>query len=61
MKDMDILFPVVPYNPILSKWLGHSDLAKLGVFCCFSLFPLALEICIQLLIFKFTPFKDGAT
>ena len=35
MKDMDILFPLVPYNPILSKWLGHSDLAKLGVFWCF--------------------------
>ena len=39
MKDMDILFPLVPYNPILSKWLGHSDLAKLGVFWCFSWFP----------------------
>ena len=61
MKDMDILFPLVPYNPILSKWLGHSDLAKLGVFWCFSWFPHALEICIQILIFKFTPFKDGAT
>ena len=61
MKDMDILFPLVPYNPILSKWLGHSDLAKLGVIWCFSWFPLALEICIQILIFKFTPFKDGAT
>ena len=36
MKDMDILFPLVPYNPILSKWLGHSDQAKLGVFWCFS-------------------------
>ena len=61
MKDMDILFQLVPYNPILSKWLGHSDLAKLGVFWCFSWFPHALEICIQILIFKFTPFKDGAT
>ena len=60
MKDMDILFPLVPYNPILSKWLGHSDLAKLGVFWCFSWFPRALKICIQILIFKFTPFKDGA-
>ena len=61
IKDMGILFPLVPYNPILSEWLGHSDLAKLGVFWCFSWFPHALEICIQILIFKFTPFKDGAT
>ena len=39
MKDMDILFPLVPYNPILSKWLGHSDLAKLGVFLVFFMIP----------------------
>ena len=39
MKDMDILFPLVPYNPILSKWLGHSDLAKLGVFLVFIMIP----------------------
>ena len=61
MKDMDILFSLVPYNPILNKWLGRSDMAKWGVFLCFSWFPPSLEICIQILIFKFSPFEDGTT
>ena len=32
MKDMDILFPLVAYDQILVKWLGHSEPAKLGDF-----------------------------
>ena len=32
MKVTDILFPKVPYNPILIEWFGHSDPAKLGDF-----------------------------
>ena len=32
MKDMDILFPLVPHDQILLKWLGHSEPAKLGSF-----------------------------
>ena len=36
MKDMDILSPLVPYNPILDKQLDHSDPAKLGVLWCFQ-------------------------
>ena len=32
MKDMDILFPLVPHDQILLKWLGHSKPAKLGSF-----------------------------
>ena len=32
MKDMDILFPLVPYYQILVKWPGHSQPAKLGSF-----------------------------
>jgi len=36
MKDMDILFPLVPYDQILLKWLGHSEPEKLRVFCAFQ-------------------------
>ena len=32
MKDMYILFPLVPHDQILLKWLGHSEPAKLGSF-----------------------------
>ena len=32
MKDMDILFPLVPHDQIFLKWLGHSEPAKLGSF-----------------------------
>ena len=69
-RKMDLLFrtdvcrlgqATVPYNPILIEWFGHSDPAKLGDFWWFSTFLPVLEICIQILIFKFTPFKDGTT
>ena len=39
IKDMDILFPLVPYNPILNKWLCRRDLAKWGVFFVFFIIP----------------------
>ena len=32
MKDVDILYPLVPYDLILVTWLGHSEPAKLGDF-----------------------------
>ena len=36
MKDMDILFPLVPYHQFLVKWLGHSEPAKLKIFSGFQ-------------------------
>ena len=32
MKDMDILFPLVPHDQSLLKWLGRNKPAKLGSF-----------------------------
>ena len=28
MKDMDIVFPQVSYNPVLAKWFGSCDSMK---------------------------------
>ena len=61
MKDMDILFPLVPYYQILVKWPGHSQPAKLGSFGSFSRFLSAAEIFSQTIFSKTTPFKDEAT
>ena len=61
MKDMDILFPLVPYDQILVKWLGHSEPAKLGSFWWFSRFLSVAEIFNQTIFSKITPFIDEAT
>ena len=44
MKDMDILFPLVPHDQILVKWLSYSEPAKLGSFWWFSRFLSVAEI-----------------
>ena len=61
IKDMDILFPLVPHDQILVKWLGHSEPAKLGSFWWFSRFLSVAEIFSQTIFSKITPFKDEAT
>ena len=61
MKDTEILFPQAPHNPILIEWFSHCEPAKLGDFRWFSRFLPVLEICLQIMIFEFTPFEDGAT
>ena len=61
MKDMDILFPLVPYYQNLVMWPGHSEPAKLGSFGSFSRFLSAAEIFSQTIFSKITPFKDEAT
>ena len=32
IKDMDIVFPQVPHNPVLAKWFGYCDSMKYGSF-----------------------------
>ena len=32
IKDMDIVFPQVPLNPVLAKWFGYCDSMKYGSF-----------------------------
>ena len=61
IKDMDILFPLVPHDQILVKWLGHSKPAKLGSFWWFSRSLSVAEIFSQTIFSKITPFKDEAT
>ena len=61
MKDMDILFPLVPYYQILVKWPGHSKPTKLGSFGSFLRFLSVAEIFSQTIFSKITPFKDEAT
>ena len=61
IKDMDILFPLVPHDQILVKWLGHSEPAKLGSFWWFSRSLSVAEIFSQTIFSKITPFKDEAT
>ena len=32
MKDMNMIFPLIPQNPILVEWFSHSGWSKLGGF-----------------------------
>ena len=59
--DVDILFPLVPHDQILVKWLGYSEPAKLGSFWWFSRFLSVAEIFSQTIFSKITPFKDETT
>ena len=36
MKDMNMIFPLIPQNPILVEWFSHSGWSKLGGFLHFS-------------------------
>ena len=36
MKDMNMIFPLIPQNPILVEWFGHSGWSKLDGFQRFS-------------------------
>ena len=58
MKDMDILFPLVPYDQIL---IFHSEPAKLGSFWSFSRSLSVAEIFSQTIFSKTTLFEDEAT
>ena len=32
LKDMNMIFPLIPQNPILVEWFSHSGWSKLGGF-----------------------------
>ena len=36
MKDMDIIFPKIPFALLYVEWFGLSALSKLSTFCHFS-------------------------
>ena len=59
IKDMDMVFPQVPLNPLLAKWFGYCDSMKYGSFERFFGFHFSDKILIQKLFSKLSQFKTN--
>ena len=61
IKDMDIVFPQVPHNPVLAKWFGYCDSMKYGSFQRFFRLHFSDKIAMQKLFLKTVSIEDQSS
>ena len=61
IKDMDIVFPQVPLNPVLAKWFGYCDSMKYGSFQRFFRLHFSDKIAMQKLFLKTVSIEDQSS